>query len=160
MKPVRRRCTIRARLPLTGFGLLAILVGCVWYTAAPPLTAQGYRHEARQTLSSFSSQLATAQLWGRELQAGRSPLRTTRTGLAELETDAGGTLNRFAAYEPVGGQTELRSQVVTLGDQVEERLAQLRIAARAGRTGDVVQEAAGLDELRTRTDTALGALNS
>lgn len=129
-----------------------VLVAAGWYLVMPPVTDSGYRHQARQTLSSLRSQLATAEIWGRQLDLDRSPLPTVQTGLDEMESDATATLDQFAAYQPTAGQEQIREQVTSIGDDVVAALGQLRVAARSGDRSAVVTQASDLKTLLNRVD--------
>ena len=126
---------------------LAVLVAALWYAVWPPRTDEGYRHQAEQSVAKLHSQVATAQLWGRELDRDHAFLRTVSLGLDEMESDATSTVDQFAAYSPPARYRSLRSSVTALGSKVEARLSELRIAARSGRVDEVVQLAARLDPL-------------
>jgi hypothetical protein len=140
-----RRCIIRRLVT----SLLVVAVGtfALWYTVWPPRTDTGYRHQALQTLNKLQSQVATARLWGRELDRDHSFMRTVRVGLGEMESDATSTVDQFSAYQPPQEERSTRSDVTEVGDKVVSALGELRIAAREGRANAVVTKSRQLDEL-------------
>ena len=135
------------RRALVAVCALAVLVAALWYAVWPPRTDEGYRHQAEQSVAKLHSQVATARLWGRELDRDHAFLTTVSLGLAETESDATSTLDQFAAYAPPPGYGPLRASVTDLGSKVEARLSELRIAARSGRVDEVVRLAAHLEPL-------------
>lgn len=124
----------------------------MWYLVKPPLTDSSYDERARQTLSSLSSQVQTARLWGRELADGHTPLLTARVGLEEVSVDATGNVDQFAAYQPPSGRSDLRDHVDSLGDRVVTALGALRTEALAGDRDAVVHDAGELDDLVRELD--------
>lgn len=126
---------------------ILITTGAMWYLVKPPLTDSAYDERARQTLSSLSSQVQTARLWGRELGSGNTPLLTARVGLEEVSADASGYVNQFSNYQPPGGRRELRDRVDSLGRRVASRLDSLRVEAQSGDLDSVVRDASKLDAL-------------
>jgi len=136
------------------------VTAALWYLVWPPRTQAGYTHQAQQTIGKFRSQVATARLWGRELDRDHTFLATASVGLDEMETDATNTLDQFAAYQPPAGQEPMRTEVTTLGDAVVTDLGELRIAARQGRTATVVRKAKRLGDLLDRIDTTTSDVSS
>lgn len=92
-----------------------VLTAILWYVVWPPRTDAGYRHQAARTVQSFRSQVATAELWGRELDRDHTYLTTASVAVAETEFDATLTVNQFSAYQPPSGLEPLRADVASLG---------------------------------------------
>ncbi len=135
---------------------VAVLAASVWYVQAPPRTAGDYRERAAMAAETLRSQVETARLWVRELEAGRATRRAAVVGFREAEADAEAAASEFAGFDPRGDTREIRSDLTALGAQVTDALGQLRIAAQDGRWNALPALAGPLPELARRLEAVGG----
>ena len=130
---------------------IAVLVA-VWYVAAPPRTVGDYRERSVMTLETLRSQVETARLWTRAIANDRVTRQAATVAFREAEEDASAAASEFAAWDPRGDTRALRSTITTLGSDVVDSLAKLRIAAEDERWDELPRLAAPLPRLADRLE--------
>jgi hypothetical protein len=133
-------------------GVVVVVAVCVWYVQAPPRTVGDYRERTSMTVESLRSQVQTARLWVREVQAGRVTRRAAVVAFREAEGDAVSAVSRFAPWDPPGDTRDLRPDVARLAGEVTEALAELRLAAEDERWNALPGLATPLPGLAERLD--------
>ena len=139
------------RIVVAAVAALAVLTA-LWYGHAPPRSATGYGMQAGQTVEFLRSQVQTAQLWVETTARGDATHQAAAVGLAEAESDATATVDRFAGLDPPAGTDDIRATVIVLGDAVTDELAAVRIAANREQWADLPRIAAALPALADRLD--------
>lgn len=138
----RRRRFVYAWVLVLGLG------GCVWWGIHPPRTEDAYRREAASTLQLLRSDVETANLWLTSHAEDKVTGPATEVALTETEADANARASSFSSYQPPAADlVEVRSQVLTLSDEVVSTLGVIRVDALAGRWNEAVAARTDLERL-------------
>lgn len=134
------------------FGIAALVLAALWFVHAPPRSPGAYREQAANTVEKLRSQVQSARLWVREVEAGRVLHPSATVGFQEAESDANKAVSEFEGYDPPKRTRDLRTAVSSLGTETTTALAELRIAAHRGEWQHLRSVAAPLAGLSARLD--------
>jgi hypothetical protein len=128
--------------------LVLVVAGCVWWGIHPPRDASAYREESTRTVQLLRSHVGTARLWIEGVDEGRLTRTAASVALVEASTDADAEATSYSSLDPGdAASTRVWSRVSSLADEVAAALAEVRVAARAGRWDDVVAVLPKLERL-------------
>lgn len=117
------------------------------YITAPPRGLDGYRERAAHTAEALGSQVQTALLWAEAHDDGKAFSTSTLVSFEEAEEDAVAAAKSFEGFTPPRGGERWRTRFVALAVEVNDALAQLRIAGAQGRWDEVPALSAPLPRL-------------
>ncbi|OKJ94501.1 hypothetical protein AMK26_32225 [Streptomyces sp. CB03234] len=107
-----------------------LLAGCV----SSSRTEGDYREKVANTAQAVRSSIETARLLAGAAGEGKAPGPYTSRTLSQLESAVGSVSTQFGSVQPPTREaTALRGDVISLLDEVQGVLSQLRIAARQSR---------------------------
>ena len=135
--------------------LLVVLVAATAcaQTVTPARTFDDYERKAKDTAEAALSSVQTARLAARVAARGDAFGPYVSVVLSETETGAAHASSVFASVQPPDDHADrLRARLSATLDRVDERLAQLRIAARRGQLDRLDRLAAPLEPLSRRLE--------
>jgi hypothetical protein len=135
-------------------GVLALLAAACVQTVTPSRTFDAYEHKAKDTAEAVLSSVQTARLAARLATGGDAFGPYTSVVLSEAEDGAAHAHSVFDGIQPPDRHSDrVREDLGRLLDRADERLAELRIAARRGELGRLERLAKPLGPLSARLDT-------
>ncbi|MFE9646734.1 hypothetical protein ACFYO0_21980 [Streptomyces sp. NPDC006365] len=139
-----RRAVCPTGLVLTLFMALSACVGPSW-------SETDYQEKVANTAEAARSAVQTARLVVQAAEEGKAPRPYTARALSDAETALDSVATHIGAVQPpTAGSTALRSKVTSLLTDCRTALADLRIAAREGRYGELARLAEPLPRLAAR----------
>ena len=141
--PARRAARLTC-LVLTLFMAMSACVGPSW-------SETDYQEKVANTAEAARSAVQTARLVVKAAEEGKAPGPYTARALSDAETALTSIATHIGAVQPpTASSTVLRSKVTSLLTDCRTALADLRIAAREGRYGELVRLAEPLPRLAAR----------
>lgn len=147
--PALRACPRRAAvlLPALALMLLATLAGCVGTSR----TGADYEEKVANAAEAARSSVETARLVVTAVEAGKSPAAYTSRTLSDVESAVGTVSTQLGSVQPPTEESNrLRTRITSLLTECHSTLGDLRIAARDGRTTELVALGERLPALSAR----------
>ncbi|MGW7357231.1 hypothetical protein ACWGI0_11540 [Streptomyces sp. NPDC054802] len=145
--PAPGACPRRAAVVLPVLVLLATLAGCVGTSR----TGADYEEKVANAAEAARSSVETARLVVTAVEAGKSPAAYTSRTLSDVESAVGTVSTQLGSVQPPTEESNrLRTRITSLLTECHSTLGDLRIAARDGRTTELVALGERLPALSAR----------
>ncbi|NYH51870.1 MULTISPECIES: hypothetical protein [Nocardiopsis] len=146
-RPARGERTVLAGARTALAGILAALVLAATACTAPPLNADAYLHDARQTTVDLLSAARTGILVAELAEDDRAFQPYLEVSAKDVEESARSLTDTFGALQPPTPELDgLRDELTDLSDATVHDLSALRIALRRGNADGVVEASEKLHE--------------
>ncbi len=139
---------------VAAWALVLLVAASVWWGIHPPRDASAYREESTRTVELLRSHVETARLWIEGVRDGKLSRAAASVALTEASADADTQASSYSSLDPNDAASKrIWSRVASMADGVSAALADLRVAARAGRWDDAEAMIPRLDRLSARLAT-------